>query len=52
MHTGMEERLRFERLLLEISARFVNIPADKVDSELRDAQHLWNPSGSRPKSLA
>jgi formate hydrogenlyase transcriptional activator len=38
MHTGMEEGLKFERLLIEISARFVNVPADKVDSELRNVQ--------------
>jgi formate hydrogenlyase transcriptional activator len=30
----LEERLRFERLLSELSARFVNIPPDRVDSEI------------------
>src|SRR5215472_5725086 len=34
----LEERLRFETLLTEISARFVNVPASKVDSEIEDAQ--------------
>ena len=29
-----EERLRFEQLLSDISARFVNIPPDRVDSEI------------------
>ncbi len=30
----MEDRLRFERLLSDLSARFVNIPPDRVDSEI------------------
>jgi formate hydrogenlyase transcriptional activator len=34
----LEERLRFETLLSEISARFVNLPADRMDSEIGDAQ--------------
>jgi formate hydrogenlyase transcriptional activator len=29
---ALEERLRFERLLFDLSARFVNIPPDRVDS--------------------
>ena len=36
----MEERLRFETLLTEISARFVNLPADRLDSEVEDALRL------------
>lgn len=35
MHTEMEERLRFETLLTEISGRFVNVPADQVNGELQ-----------------
>ena len=31
---ALEERLRFERLVSETSARFVNIPPDRVDSEI------------------
>ena len=31
---ALEERLRFERLLSNLSARFVNIPPDRVDSEI------------------
>ena len=31
---ALEERLRFERLVSDISARFVNIPPDRVDSEI------------------
>jgi formate hydrogenlyase transcriptional activator len=34
----LEERLRFETLLAEISARFVNLPGDRIDSEIEDAQ--------------
>jgi formate hydrogenlyase transcriptional activator len=36
--TSLEERLRFETLLSELSARFVNMPADRIDSEIEDAQ--------------
>jgi PAS domain S-box-containing protein len=32
----LEERLRFERLLSGLFARFVNIPPDRVDSEIED----------------
>ena len=31
MHTEMEEGLRFETLLVEISGCFINVPADEVD---------------------
>jgi formate hydrogenlyase transcriptional activator len=34
----LEERLRFERLLAETSARFINVPAAEVDREIEDAQ--------------
>ena len=34
-----EERLRFETLLSEISTRFINLPADQIDSGIKDAQH-------------
>ena len=33
-----EEQLRFETVLAEISGRFVNLPADRVDSEIMDAE--------------
>jgi formate hydrogenlyase transcriptional activator len=33
-----EERLRFERLLADLSARFINLPADEVDAEINSAQ--------------
>jgi transcriptional regulator with GAF, ATPase, and Fis domain len=35
-----QARLRFETLLAEISARFVNLPAEKIDSEIEDVQRL------------
>lgn len=34
----LDEHLRFEDLLIDLSARFVNVPADQVDSEIEDAQ--------------
>ena len=34
----LEERLRFESLLADISARFVNLAASEVDSGIEDAQ--------------
>jgi hypothetical protein len=59
----LEERLRFETLLIEISARFVNLPTDQIDGEIEDAQRriceclgldlsaLWQWSGERPRYL-
>ena len=32
-----EERLRFETLISDLSARFINLPADDVDREIEDA---------------
>jgi transcriptional regulator with GAF, ATPase, and Fis domain len=34
----LEERLKFEALLAETSAHFVNLPADQIDREIRGAQ--------------
>jgi PAS domain S-box-containing protein len=34
----LEEQLRFETLLSEISARFINLPADRIDGDIEDAQ--------------
>ena len=31
----LEERLRFEAPLADISSRFVNLPADEIDSEIK-----------------
>jgi len=33
-----EERLRFETLLADLSARFINLPVDEVDAEIEAAQ--------------
>ncbi len=35
---SLEERLRFETLLADLSSRFVNLPAADVDSAVEDAQ--------------
>ena len=34
----LKERLKFESLLAELSGHFVNLPADRIDSEIEDAQ--------------
>ena len=34
----LEERLRFETLLVETSSHFVNLPSDHIDSEIETAQ--------------
>ena len=59
----LEERLKFETLLAELSARFVNLPADQIDSEIEDAQRricelldldrstLWQVSEGEPGTL-
>jgi formate hydrogenlyase transcriptional activator len=33
----MKEELQFEKLLIEISVHFVNLPAEQIDSEIEDA---------------
>ena len=38
LRAELEERLAFETLLADISARFVNLPASQVDHEIEDAQ--------------
>jgi len=59
----LEEQLRFEMVLAEISGRFVNLPADRVDSEIMEAERricdclgldvagLWQWSNEAPGSL-
>jgi formate hydrogenlyase transcriptional activator len=37
---SLKERLQFEMLLADISARFVNLPADQLDGAIEDAQRL------------
>lgn len=38
LHQELEERLRFETLLTEISSSFVNIPIAQIDDAIKDAQ--------------
>ena len=59
----LEAQLHFEMVLAEISGRFVNLPADRVDSEIMDAERsiceslgldvagLWQWSNEAPGSL-
>ncbi len=35
---NLKKRLQFETLLAELSAHFINLPADRIDSEIEDAQ--------------
>jgi formate hydrogenlyase transcriptional activator len=63
LRTELEERLRFETLLAEISARFVNLPADRIPSEIEEVQRricefldldrssLWQVSEREPGTL-
>jgi PAS domain S-box-containing protein len=60
---SLESRLRFESLLSELSARFVNVRSDQIDSTIADAQRrvcellgldiaaLWQWSGVAPGVL-
>ena len=34
----MKEELQFEKLLIEISTHFVNLPADRIDDEIKETQ--------------
>ena len=34
----LEERLRFETLLTEISARYINLPVDRIDIGIEEDQ--------------
>jgi hypothetical protein len=36
--TADDDRLQFESLVADVSARFVNLPADQVDAEIEAAQ--------------
>jgi formate hydrogenlyase transcriptional activator len=38
LHPELEERLRFETLIADLSSKFVNLPAGEVDREIEDAQ--------------
>jgi formate hydrogenlyase transcriptional activator len=59
----MEERLRFETLIADLSLRFVSVPADRVDRQIEGAQRsiceclglehssLWQTSIQNPDEL-
>ena len=59
----LKERLRFETLLTEISARYINLPVDQIDSGIEDDQRriceclgldlsaLWQWSDDSPRFL-
>ena len=63
LHTELLERLRFETLIADLSLRFVNVPADRVDREIELAQgaiceclelehsSLWQTSAQNPDEL-
>jgi len=63
MKTTDTERLRFETLIADLSLRFVNVPAERVDREIEDAQRaiceclglehssLWQASTHNPDEL-
>ncbi len=49
LRAELEERLRFEALLADLSARFVHVPADQVDRLIEEAcqgSPMWSHSGS------
>ena len=38
LEESLKERLKFETLLAELSAHFVNLSAERIDREIEDAQ--------------
>jgi signal transduction histidine kinase len=63
LYTEIEERSRFETLLIDLSLKFVNLPAGEVDREILDAERrlcellgldivaLWQWSAGAPDSF-
>jgi formate hydrogenlyase transcriptional activator len=61
--TAIQEQLKFETLLADISAHFINLPADQIDREIEHAQKriceclgidhsaLWQGSHDAPHTL-
>jgi PAS domain S-box-containing protein len=61
--SDLADRLRFETLMADLSARFVNVPADQLDNEIEfaqrqvceclglDASSLWQTSAENPSIL-
>jgi PAS domain S-box-containing protein len=59
----LQEQLRFDTLISDLSARFISMPADQVDSEVEDAQRrvcdclgfgasgLWQWEADNPNTL-
>lgn len=59
----LASRMRFETLLIDLSSRFINMPAEKVDEEIQGAQQricecldldrstLWQQPGGEPDRL-
>ena len=60
---ALEERLRFEMMLADLSGRFINVPTDQLDAVIEDAQRrvcehlgidvctLWQLSADQPGTL-
>jgi hypothetical protein len=40
LSVGLEERLRFETPITDLSSRFVNLPREEVDGELMGAERM------------
>lgn len=40
LRAELEEQLRFEALLADLSAKFINVPSDEIDRQIEDAQRL------------
>ena len=36
LHEELDERLRFETMLVEISTHFINLPSDRIDQSIED----------------
>ena len=63
LRTRLEAQLRFETLLADLSARFVNVPAEDVDREILEAQRrlceclgvdgssVWQRSADEPATM-
>ena len=63
LHIELQVRLRFETLIADLSLRFVNVPADRVDREIENAQRaiceclglehssLWQAAMQNPDEL-
>lgn len=41
VHKVLDERLQFEKLLVDLSARFINLPMEKLDNEIREGMRIF-----------